>query len=279
MIRFKCIYCGNKLAVKDNSSGKKGHCPKCSHLLVIPYSTQNRPAINADVSDAVLKEEEAVFKVQSVSDDINPTVYIDKAGWLVPAYDEISLFLRTVTLMVIAIVNPIMADELMKLLRMNMGELSQWIITFFVISLIGMCFCLYNVFTEKEMADWQKGTMLIFAVFANATTSIMAGYHLIKFRQATGLSIIFPIWNIINAVLLLIGLRIQLLDISCIVKRGVSPLRLLIGLFCTIVIVLLCNYFFKMYWAVTFSICIVYTTSFDTAVQNTLFNRFETKSK
>jgi hypothetical protein len=275
MMRFKCIYCGHRLAVKDECVGKKGHCPKCSHLLVIPYSTENRPAINADVSDNAMKESEAAFMLEAATDEMNPLIYIEKPGWLIPTYDEISLFLMSITLIAIARVNPVMTEELWKLLRMDLGDVSGYIIIFFVISLAGMVFSLYNVFTKGEMADWQKKAMLVFAVFANASTSIMAGYHLIKFRQATGLLIIFPIWNIINAVLLLLFLRLEILDESCIVKRQVSLLRVLLGLAGTIIIVMLCNYAFNMYWAVTFSICIVYTASFDRAIQNTLFNRFE----
>jgi hypothetical protein len=275
MIRFKCIYCGHRLAVKDECVGKKGRCPRCSHLLVIPYSTQNRPAINADVSDNVLKGAEAAFMLEAATDEMNPLIYIEKPGWLIPTYDEISLFLMSITLIAIACVNPVMTEELWKLLRMDLGDVSGYIITFFVISLAGMVFSLYNVFTQGEMADWQKKAMLIFAVFANASTSIMAGYRLIKFRHVTGLLIIFPIWNIVNAVWLLVGLRLEIIDESCIVKREVSFFRVLLGLAGTIVIVILCNYVFNMYWAVTFSICMVYTTSFDRAIQNTLFNRFE----
>lgn len=36
MIRFKCIYCGQKVRTDDKNGGKKAKCPKCKSIIVIP---------------------------------------------------------------------------------------------------------------------------------------------------------------------------------------------------------------------------------------------------
>lgn len=36
MVRFCCEHCGHKISVQDNYSGKRGKCPECGALVVIP---------------------------------------------------------------------------------------------------------------------------------------------------------------------------------------------------------------------------------------------------
>ena len=38
MIQFHCKHCGQKINVQDKASGKKGHCPKCRNIVVVPTS-------------------------------------------------------------------------------------------------------------------------------------------------------------------------------------------------------------------------------------------------
>ena len=60
----------------------------------------------------------------------------------------------------------------------------------------------------------------------------------------------------------------EVIDEECISDRKATPLRIFLGLIAIVAIFLVCNYVFKLYWAITFSICIVYTTSFDRALQS-----------
>ena len=36
MIQFYCEYCANKISVRDTDSGKRGKCPKCGGIIVVP---------------------------------------------------------------------------------------------------------------------------------------------------------------------------------------------------------------------------------------------------
>ena len=71
-----------------------------------------------------------------------------------------------------------------------------------------------------------------------------------------------------SGVLLLLMLRLKIIDEECISDRDATPTQIILGLIAVLIIFVFCNYVFKLYWAITFSICIVYTTSFDRALQN-----------
>jgi len=40
VIRFHCKKCGQKISVPENSAGKKGKCPKCKKMVVVPTLEQ-----------------------------------------------------------------------------------------------------------------------------------------------------------------------------------------------------------------------------------------------
>jgi hypothetical protein len=126
----------------------------------------------------------------------------------------------------------------------------------------------YHVFTAREKTEVEKWGMLIFAVLTNAVSGIVAGIYVLKTDNVRNWLIIFPVWNIINGVLLLLMLRLKIIDESCISDRDATLVQIILGLIAVLVIFIFCNYVFKLYWAITFSICIVYTTSFDKALQS-----------
>lgn len=43
MIRFRCKKCGQRLSVPEKHAGKKGRCPKCKNILVVPKAPAVRP--------------------------------------------------------------------------------------------------------------------------------------------------------------------------------------------------------------------------------------------
>jgi uncharacterized membrane protein YhfC len=110
--------------------------------------------------------------------------------------------------------------------------------------------------------------MLFFAVLANACSGIIGGIYLLKNDNVRNWLIIFPLWNIINGVLLLAMFRMKIIDTECIIDRDATATQVIIGLIAVLVLLIFCNYVFKLHWSITFSICIIYTTSFDKALQS-----------
>ena len=107
-----------------------------------------------------------------------------------------------------------------------------------------------------------------FAVLTNAGTGIISGWYVLNSSHIQNWQIIFPMWNIINGILLLVMLRFRIVDEECISDRDATAGQVFRGLIAVIVIFIFCNYVFKLHWAITFSICIIYTTSFDKALQS-----------
>jgi hypothetical protein len=70
-----------------------------------------------------------------------------------------------------------------------------------------------------------------------------------------------------NPFFLLIAFRFELLDIDCIAERDAEPLEVAAGSVVMLVAFALCRFHFELYWAVTFSICVAYATSFSEVVR------------
>ncbi len=276
MIRFKCIYCGQRMLAKEGGAGKKGKCPKCAHVLVVPKTTKGRPAISVEKTEPVTA---AQSRHSSATDDflelktrqIDPDeakelmtdVYKESFGFLIPTYDELSLFLIAITLIMLCVFNINMRDQLWKFV-MQTDDLRTYILVALLFA--ALCLCLYHPFTTREKSNPEKWLMLVLAVLANGGIGIAAGAYMLE--RTVGWLAIFPLWNIINGLFLLVMLRLKVIDEKCITDRDATPFQVGFGLIAVVIIFIICNFIYQLYWAITFSICIVYTTSFDRALQS-----------
>ena len=242
MIRFKCIYCGQKLTAKDERRSEKCKCPKCSHSIVIPSSTKDRPILDPDISEGTQKMQEACAMLeianQKAYEDEDVPFGFESPGWFVPTYDKLSLFLMAITLIILAVINPIVHKDIFKIIKIALrGRQSGALIIILVpMCLAGMGLSLYHMFTTKEAGDTEKKLMVTFAAVANAVTSVLASYYLLKSDKASGLLMILPIWNLINAALLLLMLYLKIINRNCIIERDISFFRVVFsGLFSIII--------------------------------------------
>jgi hypothetical protein len=60
MTRFKCPHCQKDVSVADEHAGKKGRCPGCKGLFVIPAAAPARPAPSVSRNTAPPRQEEEV---------------------------------------------------------------------------------------------------------------------------------------------------------------------------------------------------------------------------
>lgn len=127
---------------------------------------------------------------------------------------------------------------------------------------------IYQIFIKREESDFEKTMMLWFAIVTNVLTGIVTAVYIIENADVRNWQIVFPIWNIVNAAVLYLMLDFDFIDEKCIVDHQATPAHIIFGLVAAVSIILVCNYVFKLYWAITFSICIVYTTSIDRALQS-----------
>ncbi|MDD5064825.1 MAG: hypothetical protein PHQ35_08735 [Phycisphaerae bacterium] len=255
------------MLAQEDGRGKKGKCPKCNHLVVVPQTTKGRPAISSDIPEPLQQVMESVATLstaQGSPDDI-AEVYREKAGWFIPTYDELSLFLMAVTFILLGAANATMREQIYKWIK-GIHDFRVYLLS--AVFLGGLVLSLYHVFTAKEKTDHEKMVMLFFAVVANAGTGIISGWYVLKNNDVNNWQLVFPIWNIINGALLLLMLRLRIIDEKCISDRDATAVQIILGLIAVLIIFILCNYVFKLYWAITFSICLIYATSFDRALQS-----------
>jgi hypothetical protein len=249
------------------------------HELVVPKSTKGRPAISISKETIPERPKQRVpewDKEPQLGPDEQEEVliafYKESFGFLVPTYDKLSLFLMVVTLILLCSTNIEMRDWIRRDWRQDLtyiifNESITYRIIFGIVPIFVVV--LFSPLSKsRRTIDFKKKVMLVFAVLTNAGTGIIAGMYLLRNTSVFNWLLIFPIWNIINSFLMLAMLRFGVIDEECISDRKATLVQIVLGLIAVLVILVLCNYVFKLYWAITFSICIVYTTSFDRALQN-----------
>jgi hypothetical protein len=267
VIHFKCYYCGQPIKVPDELETKKGKCPKCKHSLVIPKTElaetrAQKPSFNnmsnEDVAKLLLTDREKKEQTEEAGE-------IKPPSFLMPTFDETILFSMSIALLLLPCFNTEMREELLNLIDIELDAVTLIVGAF----LVGACLSIYHAFSKREKTTLEKIALLLFAVTVTACTGIYAGYIMLK--QASGWLLVFPVWNIIYGFILILLVQSSWLDEESISDRDATFPEVLMSLISVIIIILCCNYFFKLHWVISYSICIAYVTSLSKAVQN-LFN-------
>jgi hypothetical protein len=270
----------------DDGVDKKGKCPKCNHLVIVPWTTKGRPAISPNEEPIPERPKPDVPEWDKDTHQMTPRqadVLIELCkedfGFLIPTYDELSLFLISVTMIIFYLANSRMRNQI-NTFFIKAAEIHAWVLFVpLVLLLATIGLCIYHAFTTREKTTLEKKVMMGFAVLTNFVAGTIAAVYTLKDTIASNWLLIFPIWNIINGVLMLIMVSSGIIDEDCISDRDANITEVIIGLIAVLVIFAICNYAFKLHWAITFSICIIYTTSFDKALQNTLPGLYTSKEQ
>lgn len=186
------------------------------------------------------------------------------ARLLIPQYNEVTLFLMGLSF-VLLLVSEAPLRDLMYRHLMDRFDLRNYL--FLGLLLIGIMFSVYHVFTVRPKTTVEKHSMLFFAVMVNGMSGIAAGIHLLK--DSHGLLLVFPLWNILSGVLLLLLYRLRFIGEDAVTDDDASRLSVIVGVIVVTAVFAACHFHFHMYWAVTFSICVAYATSLNDIIQKT----------
>jgi DNA-directed RNA polymerase subunit RPC12/RpoP len=274
VIRFKCIYCGQRILTQEQGRGKKGRCPKCRHELRVPMTTKGRPAVSPDKEPIperpkprVPEWDRDLRSLPGDASDMLVELYKESFRPFIPTYDKLSLFLMVVTLILLCATNIKMPDQMRNLIHSFTTD-PKYRQSLIEILIFYAPFLLLVLVIPRGKIDFKRWIMLGFAVLTNAGAGIISGLYVIKTSAVHNWLLVFPIWNVINGALMIFLVSLRVIDEECISDRKATPTQIILGLTAVLVIFILCNYVFKLYWAITFSICIVYTTSFDRALRS-----------
>ena len=107
--------------------------------------------------------------------------------------------------------------------------------------------------------------MLFFAVLTNGISGICAGVYI--FRHSILWLAVLPIWNIISSVVLILMLWFDAIDRECVNDQDATATQAMVGLVMVLAVFLVCSFLLRLHWAITFSICIAYSTNIEKAVR------------
>lgn len=188
-----------------------------------------------------------------------------KSGLFTPNYNELSLSMMSLAFLLVFFSNEQLRSGLFKLLS-ERGEKAGKVL-FLLLFSAGLVLSLYHVFTKREKTIVEKHIMLFFAVLTNGVSGIFASVHVLsKSANAPCVLLLLPIWNIINCIILLMLFRAGAINASSISDENATLGEALFGFIITVGIFAVCQFVFKLYWAITFSICVIYATSFGEAL-------------
>ena len=191
-----------------------------------------------------------------------------------PRYDETSLFVMSITFIALYIINETMRSDLYKFAsaafrERERGSTAAGFVLLAICFIGGICFSIYHAFSSREKTVGDKAVMLFFAIPVTGGTGLYAGKWMLT--NTGGWLMIFPVCNVIVSGVLLIKFARMItrgrIDVSCISDRDATRGEIILGLSVAAIIVGCCQYWFHLYWAVTFSICVAYASIVNEAVQ------------
>jgi len=183
---------------------------------------------------------------------------------LLPCYDELSLFVMSVSFLFIYFTNSDIQLQLYEHVLSAPLILAGLLLVFFA---AGMTLSLYHAFSKRPKTEPEKLLMLYFGIIANYAAGIAAAIHI--FREASSwLFLILPALNIVYAVVPVLMGGATLIDDSYVRDDDVTPLELATGLAFLAVLLVVCQYYHRLYWAITFSVCVAYATGLSGLVQS-----------
>lgn len=181
--------------------------------------------------------------------------------YLIPQYDELALFLMSSAFLLVFVHEVFYRGNTLAIRSQDIGLPVALAVLFFT---AGLALSVYHVFVDRPKARHEKAAMLFFAVIACGASGIMAGMHIAE--ESIGLMLIFPLWNIASGLLLLGMYRAGSIDEENISDTNTRPLRVAFGLLVIILIFVLASFVLELHWAVVFSICVAYASSFSAFV-------------
>ena len=181
-------------------------------------------------------------------------------GWPSSKYNELSTFLTALTCVGIFFTHPDFRQYLSRLTESAAGDRNiVGTICFFIVGFIaifGLLFSLYHVFTNRTKTPIEKYCMGAFAISANALAGIEAGIE--EINSGVSLLILFPIWNIIVGMIMLYQVRYGKFEVT---DENITLLEVSGASTVLLIVFAITNLAFNVSWAITFSICMFYSSS------------------
>ncbi len=260
--------------------GERIKCPSCGHSIV---ANRRQPEDTPEPvpDDAEKRQKVAAFWAgrndQEIAESLLPAEVTTEQqrrrhalqemfSFLIPRYDDVTLFALSLSFVLLWLMDPDLQQNLIGLFtsRLARDEVRVILVGGAFTAAMGLALSLVNVFLRREKSVLEKFAMLVFAIVVTASTGLYAGWLML--RQSRGWLMLFPIWNILNAYLLILSSMIAV-DTNCVTDEPASFAQLVITAICVPVLLAVCEYY-GLHWSVTFSIAVAYTMSVHNAIRD-----------
>lgn len=261
------MYCGSNVRAEEPTAYRRVKCPACGHSIAvrnrkIGNALRSAPDNRTDTSDEGIdwegmSDEQIAGKLLSRTfseDEPDKNAAKMLLSPLIPKYDDLKLFALSLAFLLLVLIDRELRQDVTKAFT---GELGPRVTVLFFFACFGMVCSLVNIFMQREKSELEKRAMLLFAILVTGGTGIYTGWLMLS--QSRGWLMIFPAWNIINGVLLLLLMRAGIIDTDCIISRKAAFGQIVVTAVVIPILLTSCLYLFELHWAITFSIATVYT--------------------
>lgn len=178
----------------------------------------------------------------------------------IPKHDEVSLYLVSLSFILLSVFSESFQEKILFDFVLNMEEGT-------IMFLAGIVLIIYHAFSTRKKMRVTKKLMLFAAVTLNGWIGIYGTFHMLNNTES--LLVIFPILNIISAVLLLLLMFTGFITHKRVSERQARYLEIIISSILVFILFGLNQFVWGSHWAVTFSVCTIYATNI-----NDLIDRF-----
>ncbi len=185
--------------------------------------------------------------------------FLRKIG-VIPRYTEIRLFLMSLTFLLVFATNSTIRN---KYLTDIVNEDAGLVL---LVIFLGIWLSIYNAFSPKKITEFSKIFLLIYAIVINVIISAEA-YNYIS-KNEHGLYIIFPILNVVNAFVLCMLFKRNIMTTNSIIEKQTKYSEIIVGSILVSAIFFVSQYILGNYWAVTFSICLAYASNLNELISD-----------
>ena len=180
--------------------------------------------------------------------------------YLIPKYDEASLFIMAVSFLILLVTDQDLQRQVSS--TFSIKDPRDYLLALFIAAGIGLS--LFHMFSHRDKSKLEKSFMLLFAVSVNCAAGIIGGGYL--YEQSEGYLTIFPILNIINGVTLFVLWRNDIVNESHVSDANSSRIEVFISIIAVLILFIILQRIYELYWAVIFSMCVFYATSINTLI-------------
>lgn len=178
----------------------------------------------------------------------------------VPSFDELAIFCVSYSVIFLFVINDVFRSEFSSYLLTNIIG-----ILLLIMIIIGMAFSVFHVLSSRKKTPIEKRFMLFFIVFMNLTAGFFGFFYVVfdAVRASDFYSLIFPIWNFSYALYLAALMRLHKLDETAIRDENAPFYCTIFSVVLISVILLICQFYFQLYWIFSFSIALFYVSIFN----------------